>query len=518
MGSLASMTQETHYNQPVETAEADEISLADIFAKLVKQRGVLIAAVVLVGLITASCLFYARLMLPSAEYVEQPFELSFDGVLQQRYPNGQRFNYADIVDMSILKEVYSANKLESYLTLEDFGRAVVITEINDEMELIRKEYKAELSSNKLSTVDRSEIERAFSERMNSLKKPLFRLRWHGEKAAEIPRPILEKALADVLAEWAKDAIERKGAFRLGGGLLSPAILKTPIFESKEDALMRIDAYRQIIDKAALQLAALKSLPGALQMRLPNDISLEEVAMQLQTIKTFRFPMLKEYARLFGQDEDVKMNRFYAETRLESIRLNEKLLLDQGQVLQDAWDSQALMSSSHRMMGGGALGTEVDPSYALRGSVDGAMMDKIAGLVEEAGQTKYRQKLLNRIIEHGYLVASLKKEKLFYEQYASKGGSEFVEGSENTISRFNDQMKLTSDAMSSLLQDMQDIHAQISESQLTRGGVLYSLNGPVLYEKTYLLTIKKMLMVLVASCLLAAGLASVYVLIKPASQK
>ncbi len=517
------MNQESLPHQPATTYNSDEISISDVLGKLFTKSGIIVSVLLLVGIITGSTLLLARLTIPKTQELTQPFELSFGTSMQGSYPNGQPFHYSNIADLSILTEVYDNSEISNYLTLQQFNQAIIVTEMNDGVELARMEFVSQLSKKGLTVTEQAEIEANYKKRMSSLKQPAFKLRWFGEGLPEIPRSIVEKTLTDILSTWANDAIERKGAFRLTGGLLSPSILETAVFSNQEDALMRIDAYKQILDKAQAQLSHIKNMPGALQTRLPNGMSLEEITMQLQGIESFRFPMLTEYARFFNDKNNGKTNQFYAETRLESLRLDEKLLTDQGTVLQEAWDRQNLMTTAataQQLPTTTPSSTQLHPQsiYTLGSSIDGAMMDKITALVQEVGQTQYRQALLDKMIQHGYNVAELKKEMLFYKQYASKKGSIFVDDASNeteeTKSHFNAQMSATSRTIASLLENMQDIHEELSAVQLNRSGALYSLSGPVSYEISTMLSTKKMILSFITIIVLALGGTALTILLKP----
>ena len=212
----------------------DEISLVDIFKTFWRCRVMIIgslAAVMLLFAIGVALLFTA---LPSQRVATLPFMIQFDGAAKGEYPNGMKFSTADIITSPILNQVYQANQLKKILPFADFKNAIFISQTNKELEMLDEAYKAKLADRKLSAVDRQRIEAEYRQKRKSLHNQQYTLNFSlKEGMVSMPEKQISKVMADILATWAVEADQRKGAFKYRIPVYSRNIIQKGMLESED---------------------------------------------------------------------------------------------------------------------------------------------------------------------------------------------------------------------------------------------------------------------------------------------
>src|SRR5437764_10732904 len=103
------------------------------------------------------------LVLPSQSIVSQPFSLDFPRATEGKYPNGLKFSTNEILSTPVLARVYRENRLDRYMTLDEFIPCVYILESNPEFEKLQREYQARLNDPKISSIERQQIEKDYKD-------------------------------------------------------------------------------------------------------------------------------------------------------------------------------------------------------------------------------------------------------------------------------------------------------------------------------------------------------------------
>src|SRR5205814_1365975 len=116
-------------------------------------------------------------------YISQPierkasleFRLLFRGSDSGKYPNGLPFNPNEIISTPIVGDVYAANDLKRYCSLEEFKNGFFIIQSGTQLQLLDFEYQAKLADARLTPVERSKLEDEFKEKHAALNSPQYTL-------------------------------------------------------------------------------------------------------------------------------------------------------------------------------------------------------------------------------------------------------------------------------------------------------------------------------------------------------
>src|SRR6266540_1957316 len=273
-----------------------------------------IAGVALAFLIIALAMFLSS---PSAQITSQPFRLDFEGAGTGHYPNGTKFNIADIISGPMLARVWQDNRLGDYIPLGSFSRAVFVLESNRQYEMLAAEYQTKLADPKLSPIDRERLQKEFEMKSQSITKNEYSInldRRAGNRG--MPEPLARKALLDVLNTWADFAVNQQHVVAYQISVLSPEILNPSAME-QGDVIAAIEVLRAKTNRIISNIAKIQNLPGAMLARTPEDhLSLEEVRIRLDEIMRFRLePLLALVLRSPGLIGDRTSTVHFLESQL-----------------------------------------------------------------------------------------------------------------------------------------------------------------------------------------------------------
>jgi hypothetical protein len=415
------------------------------------------------------------------------FRLVFEGVDRGQYPNGTTFSTAEIISTPVLSEVYANNKLESYFpNFDEFKNSVFMMEANPDVQLLDYEYQTRLADTKLSPVDRVRIEAEYKKKRESLSAPIYSLNFRRqERAAAIPTSLLDKVMQDILATWARQADQRKGALKYNIPVYSRNILQKE-FVQGEDYIVAVDILRAKVVRISTSIDQLSSLPGASVIRVgPERISLREVKVNLEDILRFKLQPLVGAIRASGISKDPKFLLPYLENQLFQIKLEREEELSKVKTLQDslrAYMSERGMLPVQGTQAGGtgarASGTLETP--ALIPQFGESFLDRLVALSTQNTDIKYRQELTDKIITEGLPTATLDKEVMYYEDmiksFRGLGG-----GASNDKSAAVQAVKeRMDDAMAGVLKALDQINAiyqELSTQNLNPQTMLYRVTSP-----------------------------------------
>src|SRR5439155_6210516 len=114
-----------------------------------------------------------------------------------------------------------------------------------------------------------------------------------------PRELVENSLGDVLATWAHQAVDLKGATAYDVAILSRNVLRPDILET-EDYLVAVDVLRVAANRILDATAKLDGLPGARIIRSGKEqISLAEIKANIEDVERFQIQPLLGIIRAEG---------------------------------------------------------------------------------------------------------------------------------------------------------------------------------------------------------------------------
>lgn len=432
----------------------------------------------------------AALLLASGLYLLRPasyqstltLRLLFDGVEHGAYPNGERFNPADILATSVLEKVYAHNELKKFIPFEDFKHGLAITVYNPELNRLQRYFQDQLTARALTTVERQKIETEFQEKLASLKNAEFMLVANfGSRFEHWADSLVAKVLSDTINTWVEQSKVR-GIFKFDMNIFSGNVL--PANSVDDDYLIFVDRLRLSINRVKANVDDLIRIPGADLMRVgPQNVSLGELRASLDDALKYRIGTIDSCIIQYGFYRNKTLARAYLNDQMFRLQLTLDELNAQNKTLQDVQSSYAPKKNGVSYAGAG-LTTETSPlsGGSMITQLSDTFIDRVMALSERSSEEAFRQNLANRMIAIQNKNAEVITERrLYLRQLEALGGevvmkenaAETKQWMERQINDAHAQLKVT-------LADVQTFHTALSQRNLEPATV-YTLTGPVRAE-------------------------------------
>ena len=363
------------------------------------RRVVLIAA--LLGVVTTGLIYFTA----STEHLATlKFRLLFEGADVGTYPSGMKFSTEDIIARSVLQQVYDANKLKGrYGDFEDFqGAFYVAAGPSAEMEALDSEYSSKLTNRKLTAVERTQLEQEYREKRGGLAHGVdYDLTMNMSLGFALPDELREKVVRDILATWALDAKERKGAVKYQIAVLTQNVLPDSMLD--EDYFIAADMLRLKVKAVLENITEVMALPGAKSYRSTKDnYSLTEISTNLMTMHRFKLEPAMHIVQQLGlaKEEERKMTMRYIQRTINNITVAKTETTSRAKALEDALTTY--MQDSHARSGkpaAGKNGTTGPPIISMPAMIPqfgDSFLDRIIKMASESEDIKFRQSYTDRI--------------------------------------------------------------------------------------------------------------------------
>ena len=219
--------------------------------------------------------------------------LDFQGAQQGKYSHGLPFSPEDLLDQSLLENLYQKHQLQQWLDFNSFKNSLSINQSGKVLNELRREYESKLGNAKLSGLERQNLEAEFQSRLKTATSSLFTISWteYGSIARQPPRAVRQKVLEDLPLLWAETAISQKRVLLFptsfpslegwtsDGGAMASDPTETVAFLSRR---------MKVLEKG---LAVIELLPGAKQATLPDGTSLIDLQVRLRAFDEQLLPAL-----------------------------------------------------------------------------------------------------------------------------------------------------------------------------------------------------------------------------------
>jgi hypothetical protein len=484
----------------------DEISLKPYFETLWSYRRVI--AVWVLGAATFYVVGVLLLFLisPAERLSSVPFRLLFDGAEKGEYPNGNLFSTSEIVAGPVLTEVFKVNDLQRFGKYEDFKDSLFVLQSNLDLDLLGYEFQARLADTRLSPVDRARLEEEFRRKREALVDPVYSLnmRRH-ERLTTMPRDLVNKALLDVLAIWAKQADERKGATKYNVDVLSPGILQRQMLD-QEDYLVAIDIMRAKTARVLATLDEIDKLPGAKALRVGEDrVSVAEVRAGLEDVVRFKLEPLMGLIRSEGITKNSRALSLYATNQLFQLRQEQ---------LESAARVQALQASVREFStqrglagadaGTGAPGPAAPPGGTITPQLDQSFLDRLMGLSVAKEEFEYRRKITDRVITESEVVASRAREAAYYDDLSKelRTSTGRTVGAPEMVALIKTRSAQAFDEIVHGIEQTALIYKELSAQNLNPSSTVFAVTGPFTQQTQRSLTLRTVMLYLVLILMVA----------------
>lgn len=494
----------------------DEISLRPYFETLWGYRRVIAVWVVGAATFYLVGVLLVFLTSPTERLSSVPFRLLFDGAEKGEYPNGNLFSTSEIVAGPVLTEVFKINDLQRFGKYEDFKDTMYVLQSNLDLDLLGYEFQGRLADTRLTPVDRSRIEEEFRRKREALVDPVYSLnmRRH-ERLSTMPRDLVNKVLLDVLAVWAKQADERKGATKYNVDILSPGILQRQMLD-QEDYLVAIDIMRAKTARVLATLDEIDKLPGAKALRVGEDrLSVADVRAGLQDVIRFKLEPLMGLIRSEGITKNSRALSQYAANQLFQLHQEQLEAEARVQALQASvreFSNQGSLSASDA--GTGGQGSAGSPRGAIAPQLDQSFLDRLMSLSIAKDQFEYRRKITDRVIIASEAAALKAREAAYYEDLArelrTSGGR--TGGSAETVALIKTRSGQAFDEIVRGIEKTALIYKELSAQNLNPSSTVFAVTGPFTQVTQRSLTARTVLLYLVLIMMLALTLVPIGCLI------
>lgn len=413
-----------------EAYEQSTISLSRFFHTLQRYERVILLALAAIMLLYAIVALAAYVLAPAQAVTSLPFRLDFDGADQGRYPNNLKFSTNEIVAEPNLLRVYKQNDIERFLPFRDFKDAVFIQDSSKELERLNREFESRLSDPRLTAVDRERIEREYQLRRESLRHADYSLNLLSSgRLKNIPAPLREKVLSDMLLVWAEVADREKGALKYRAPLLTTNVVGPDVLHSS-DLIIGLDILRARIARILWNIDQLAKIPGADVVRVgPQHISLYEIRVNLEDIRRFRVEPLIATIYDRGLIRDPKAAADYYDAQLRALQRE----LAEAKARVDTMQQSMMLYMGNRTTTLATAGPQssqprtndqsnpANPATTpeIVPQLSDSFLDKVVRMVADTQDVKYRQDLLddiNRVTSEQLL--PIEKEETYYAEVGS----------------------------------------------------------------------------------------------------
>ena len=362
--------------------DRDDVSLAGLIEPLWLHRRLIVVATLAAAVLAAALSAVHYLLQPVRSTASVEFRATFEGARAGKYPNGLPFGPTDVVDPSVLGQVFNTNSIQDFCTLNDFRSAFSVVQRSPELQMIDADFQSRLADPRLTPVERVRILDEY--RNQRAAAPVqYALTFVGPAACRtLPPAVTIKVLNDVLLTWAADSEARRGVLKQRIRVLTPNVLDA-VMIGKQSLFIRTNLVWANLNRVVSNLAEFEALPGSELIRFGDGrTSLAEIKAKLEDLLRIHLQPLLLSVGAAGDREAVR----WVEDSLAAATAEQQSALDRAQASRDA-----LREYSN------AVDQPAAPGEGLNrpAPVDRAIIDRLLELSEP--NTAFRQEMTRAMV-------------------------------------------------------------------------------------------------------------------------
>ena len=449
-----------------------EISIPRIMRVISRYRYGIVLSLLTVAIAWAVIASASYVFSPHTRVTSLPFRFDFDGSTRGVYPNGMKFNTADVIAAPVLQSVFAADQIGRYIGYDDFARSVFVVEFNREYDRIASEYQSRLGDQKLTSVDRERITNEYELKLASVQKSNFALNFVCQAGSGCPPgTMVNKALTDTLRTWAAQAVAEKRVLLYRAPMLSVTALSNSVATPNQRALSLLVLRLRVLD-VQHSIDYLARVPAAELIRTGHEqISYPEIRLQLNDLLRFRLePMIEnELTNERGLPEiqrAVQAQLQFDQLQLDGARLGQKALAD----------SLAAYESSTRTP------RENTPAERSQKTPSGetvilsdTFLDRLIGLTSGSADRDYRQKLVDDMKQAALSTIPYETAVAYDEKLVAYLNHPALPASPINAATFQTQFQQIYGGIANAIRQLEEIHRLLSKQMFAES--LYSSAGP-----------------------------------------
>ena len=499
--------------------DTNNVSISGLLTQLwARRRSLFMQSLVYTLIIIAvgSVFYFSRTKTNMAEI---NFRILFDGIDKNQYPNGLPFSTADILNTPILKAVFDRNDLQKFIDFPKFKAGLAMIQTNEQFQLLEYEYAEKLSTRNLTAESRKKLEEEFMEKRRSAMIPVYRLTFSAQGIVDpIPWDLVHKSLVDILNTWAVYADQVKGANKYQVFTVSPSIINEDLV-FKSDFLVATDFLRLTIKRCLQDIKTLKAIPGASNIRTAEGgVSLRDLEYRLLDIEKFLLSPIAGLIRQGAISRDLQSAMGYLENQIFRLKID----LDQAeaartvyensfkQYLQRSAGQQAYPPAGSAFVPGSNQGMGNVPAMIPQFGAD--FLENLLQMGKEMSDAKFRQDLITQMTQEGLKRVDAEAELKFYKEVTSRIDAALsgvqtptqkakLEEAQQLIVQTHE---ITVAELRKIIDKIKEIYESLSRLNLNPENVAYQLIGPAQVKTGTTLPANKILVGMVLSWLLCAG--------------
>jgi hypothetical protein len=394
------------------------------------------------------------------------FRPTFEGANNGKYPNGLPFSSNDVVDESIVNQVFDSNQMQGYCDREPFRSGFFVEQTSMDLRFLDFDYGARLADTRLTPVQRDQLEAEYHAKRTGMPVEYELVFLLPRTCKSIPPTLVFKALSDVLAAWAHDADTKRGVLKIRASVLTPAILNSAA-DTTQPGLIRTNLLRQALNRAIANITEIRKIPGSELIRYGKDsLTFDEVQAHLEDLLTAQ---LQPLIALAGRNM----------AGVDSIRWVQEMLTAANIQAQQAQASVQSYVDALREYSGAPVAPATTPNGTSKGfgtsdvqsltpQIDQTFIDRIVAM--SAAHTTFRQTLTTEIVN----AAKKSVEKRADVDYYSKLLQSLQSVSPISATEADRQLQQIIARAKDLLIQLDDLYDEFSRVSLRSSGMMYQV--------------------------------------------
>ena len=188
-------------------------NIIDALLRLLKKRKLLFIGLNFITISIVVLLLAMDYMFQVSRTMASGIKIGFDKNKDQQYvyPSGKIFNPIDIINDSVLLEIYQQNKLTEKLPFDQFKQLIQINSFKPENYFVIANFAQKLKGKALSAVDLKAIEQQYTEELANVDDSKYLIKIiYNEKNSPISNLEYEKILTQIPEVWVEIFKRREG--------------------------------------------------------------------------------------------------------------------------------------------------------------------------------------------------------------------------------------------------------------------------------------------------------------------
>jgi len=349
----------------------DEISLAELFAKLWRKRGLIFFLPLGALLVALAVVFYrgTNAVLPASYYVE------LSGIEKLAYPNGTRFSPTDLKVPEVLDALVTRYQLSSR---GDLSGALSVGFGSPLAAAIHIKYDGLFAQKGLDATELEAINASYSADLAAIQSRSLRIDFDYQSLGMTPEQAA-RLLQDLPAEWSR--VYKENYNVLAGNRLSGLSISRSTINLNNTA--QILSARDILSRLKLGAATLANDGRLVSIRSEQGYTASDLMGEAERFERLYFKPI--FTGLFNSDDQISRS-FVREVQLEIDELSRNITA----LSQDIEDIQGFLTRST----GVGIADDIGQSSAGFELNDNAL-DRVLELSQQASLSEYLTEVLNQ---------------------------------------------------------------------------------------------------------------------------